>query len=378
VIGHVSYQSTYDVLTDLSQQLNAWLAENPADRFERLCREQDVPEAVVSYDQFGNDVTLGYQLSDTFPNLIQQIADADLSFLYETIDQFGLGLRTRLSLYNQGTTYNNEPPELNLDYSQSQLSGPLNPLDDDQLTRNDVIVTRIGGSSAQQTQTSGALNIAEPPVGVGDYQTTYDISVGSDGSLNDHAGWRLHMGTVDEPRYPQLSLNLRHSQFTNNVTLMNQALTIDIGSRITIANPPPWMPTDMITQVVQGYTESMGVWEHNLVLVSSPEDPYHVAVLDDTVLSAADTDGSTLAAPVSATATTLLVATTNSTSPLWTTSAGDFPFDISVAGERMTVTNIAGSSSPQTFTVTRSVNAVVKSQVANTDIRLWQPMILSL
>jgi hypothetical protein len=63
---------------------------------------------------------------------------------------------------------------------------------------------------------------------------------------------------------------------------------------------------------------------------------------------------------------------------LWTTTAGDFPFDIIVGGERMTVTNITGSSSPQTFTVTRSVNGVVKSQIAATDVRLFTPCYVAL
>jgi hypothetical protein len=72
------------------------------------------------------------------------------------------------------------------------------------------------------------------------------------------------------------------------------------------------------------------------------------------------------------------VDTTNAASPLWTTNAADFPFDINVAGERMTVTNISGSSSPQTFTITRSVNGVAKAQTAGTDVRLFFPAIVSL
>jgi hypothetical protein len=48
-------------------------------------------------------------------------------------------------------------------------------------------------------------------------------------------------------------------------------------------------------------------------------------------------------------------------------------FDITVGGERMTVTNIAGGSSPQTFTVTRSVNGVSKTHLVNTPVRLFQP-----
>lgn len=54
---------------------------------------------------------------------------------------------------------------------------------------------------------------------------------------------------------------------------------------------------------------------------------------------------------------------------LWTTAAAQFPFNIMVGGERMTVTAISGASNPQTFTVTRSVNGVVKSHAAGAEVR---------
>jgi hypothetical protein len=63
---------------------------------------------------------------------------------------------------------------------------------------------------------------------------------------------------------------------------------------------------------------------------------------------------------------------------LWTTIASDMPFDILMGGEQMTVTNITGSSSPQTFTVTRGVNGVVRSHSAGEDLRLFSPTNISL
>ena len=89
-----------------------------------------------------------------------------------------------------------------------------------------------------------------------------------------------------------------------------------------------------------------------------------------------DTDGSQLAVDVGPTDTTLSVAVTSG--PLWTTSAPEFPFTIRVGGEVMTVTNVTGSSSPQTMTVGRSVNGVVKPQAAATDVGLAQPAIIAL
>jgi hypothetical protein len=165
------------------------------------------------------------------------------------------------------------------------------------------------------------------------------------------------------------------------VDLLNAALTLDIGDRIVIVNPPPELPPDPISLIVQGYTETLGVYEHDMVINCSPESPYEIAILEDPVLGHADTDGSTLAGAYPlGTETTISVATTGAAtgSPLWTTNAPDLPFDIAVGGERMTVTNITGAASPQTFTVTRSVNSVVKGQTLGTDVRLWQPMILSL
>ena len=67
---------------------------------------------------------------------------------------------------------------------------------------------------------------------------------------------------------------------------------------------------------------------------------------------------------------------------LWITTAGFpsmFPFDINVAGERITVTAITGSSTPQTFTVTRAVNGVSKAQAARRSGRcLWSTPVAAL
>jgi Spherulation-specific family 4 len=57
---------------------------------------------------------------------------------------------------------------------------------------------------------------------------------------------------------------------------------------------------------------------------------------------------------------------------------GDFPFDIAIAGERITVTDITGDSSPQTFSVIRSINGVVKSQDEGAAVALFHTPIAAL
>jgi hypothetical protein len=85
----------------------------------------------------------------------------------------------------------------------------------------------------------------------------------------------------------------------------------------------------------------------------------------------ADTAGSQLASSATSTATSLSVSTTSG--PRWIDSAAhpeEFPFDIMVGGERMRVTAVSGTSSPQTFTVIRSRNNIVKSQSSGTAVQL--------
>lgn len=380
-IGHVSVQAVWDTLFDLVSQLNAWNGETPGSRYGRLMGEQGInvgnffPDASLIG---GNAVTMGYQLDDTLMNLVQQIADTDGCLIYEARDQAAVVRRSRIFLYNQGTAYQPSLTGLTLDYAQHEFSGPLNPVDDDANTRNDITAERISGSFSQATDSNPLDRLST--VNVGDYATTYSLSIGSDAQLPDAAHWRLHLGTTDEPRYPAIPLNLRHPSFTSNLDLLNAALTVDIGDLVAINNPPAGRGApDQIRLILQGYSETLGIYEHDMVLNCSPEAPYRVGMYDDLVLGRYDTDGSSLAQTYPlGTETTLLVASTNTLLPAWTTSAGAFPFDIAVGGERMTVANITGGASPQSFTVTRSVNGVVKTQTQGTDVRLWQPTIVSL
>lgn len=370
VFGHVSVENDVTSQFDLAAPFAAYAGETAGRRVERLCGEEGIEFHAVG--DLDDSVAMGAQSSNTLLSLLRECVDADLGILYESRDALALGYRTRTSLYNQD-------PRLALDYSAYELADSLDPVDDDQATRNDITVTRPKGSSARVVLETGALSVQPPPGGVGLYDEAISVNVEADADLIDQVGWRLHLGTVDESRYPKIALNLVHpSTFALDQTLRNGALVMDVGDRITIDNPPAWMPPDQITQIVQGYSEEMVNGVHDVTINCSPESPYQVGVADDDVLGRADTDGSTLAMDASATTTTLSVATTDPGSPLWTTDAADLPFDVSVGGEVVTVTTITGASSPQAFTVTRSVNGVAKPQTAGTDVRLTHPMILSL
>lgn len=87
-----------------------------------------------------------------------------------------------------------------------------------------------------------------------------------------------------------------------------------------------------------------------------------------------DWDTCVLAANITSVATSI----TTTTTPLITTTAADFPLTIICGGERMTVTACSGSSNPQTLTVTRSVNGVVKAHTSGDAVTIDEPMVLAL
>jgi len=367
VVGHISIHDQDRTLFDLSAELNAYVGEKAGERIQRLCEEEGV--AFRSVGAVTATAKLGAQLPATLLDLLREAADADGGILYEPRDMFGLAYRIRVSMYNQ-------LPALTLDYAANHLS-EIEPVDDDQAIRNDIIAKRIGGSSFRVVEESGPLSVQALPSGVGKYDEEVTLNLELDRQLPDQAGWRLHLGTVDEARYPVLGVNLARAPFGPTLTQYVRAL--DLGDRLVVENPPAWLPPDDITQLTQGFTETLAQFIHTIDINCSPETPWgQVAVYNGTEIAAIkesrySSAGSALNADITSGATSLSVATP--AGPLWTTAAGDMPFDIRIGGEVMTVTAISGGSSPQTFTVTRSVNGVVKTHSSGAVVDLDKPVV---
>lgn len=337
-VGHISVQPDITTVFDLGPQLAAYDGETAGARVQRLEGEENIPFG--SLGNLADTATMGPQGRDTVLNLVLECAAADMGILYERWTSFGLGYRTRISLENQS-------PGLALTYTSHHLADLPIPVDDDQLTRNDWTVSRPSGSSARSTLDTGALSTQDPPMGVGTYADSVTVNVQVDSQLPDQAAWRVHLGTVDEPRYPQISLNLAHASFVSNPQLRADALGLHPGDRITISDVPSWLPPGDISLLVLGRTETINHFQHTIVLNCAPESPYHLAVVDGTY-GWADTEGSILAADAGAADTTVLVTTT--AGPSWVPSAAsllaspdEFPFDVQTGGEVMTVTAITGT-----------------------------------
>ncbi|WP_393057746.1 hypothetical protein [Streptomyces sp. LN549] len=344
--------------------------ETALNRMSRLASEE---AAQLDLSWLDGDTGLGSermgpQRPNTLIDLLGEAEETDGGILYERLDRAALVYRDRASLYNQRVA-------LALNYNaKGEVPPPLEPTEDDQKIRNDVTVSRSGGSSGRVVQDTGPLSVNPPPAGVGPYDEAVTLSLYDDTQPQQIAGWRVHLGTVDEARYPTIAVWLHAAPH-----LVDTVLALDIGDRLQISNPPAWLPPATIDQHIRGYTEVLDQFEWSLIFNCAPAAPWRVGVVGDAVLGRADTDGSSLASAATSTATTLSVATTSG--PVWVTTAAapaDFPFAVTIGGEQMTVTAISGASSPQTFTVTRSVNGIVKSQTSGTDVRLTVPSIVAL
>jgi hypothetical protein len=365
VVGHIAVHSEIRQLADLAYEHNSWLAETAGGRIQRLCSEEGVFFRAVGASV--PTARMGYQLPSKLIDLLREAADADGGILYEPRDVLGLAYRTRESMYNQ-------TPRLTLDYSAKDLSG-IEPTDDDKNVRNDITAKRPGGSSARYVKEDGSLSVLSPPDGVGRYDEEVTLNVEFDSSLEDRASWLVHLGTVDEARYPVLAVNLARGNFIGaNQQLALDTRGLDVGDRLVVVNPPAWLPPDDITQLAQGFKEFMANKQHTIAINCSPESPWGSIGIYDDVRFRYSSDGTTTAEALDATETDVDVSTPSG--PVWSHADGDF--DIRVGGEVMTVTAVAGAGASQTFTVTRSVNGVVKSHESGATVELAHPSVYAI
>lgn len=360
VIGQVI---VYGALPDAINQLQAvrgWIGEVAARRVERLCSEEGL--AFTGYGDLDGSVAMGAQRPDQLLTLLAECEASDLGQLFESRDQLGLAFRTRQSRAVQ-------PAALALDYA---ALSDLAPVEDDQSTRNDVTVVRIGGSSARATVDNGPLSTQAPPNGVGRYDDQVELSLAADSQLADQANLRAVIGTIDEPRYPTLSVQLAGTAFAASAALIEDALDVDHGDRITVTGTPIWVPPEEIDQHTIGQVETLGVRTYQIDYVCQPATPIGAAgVYDDTVMRWA-LDSTTIAEDLDTTETAIDV--TTAVLPYITTDAGDYPMNLVIGGEEITATGCTGAGPAQTFTgCTRSVNGVSKSHLTGAAVQIAAP-----
>ncbi|THA31796.1 hypothetical protein E6R18_15820 [Streptomyces sp. A1277] len=310
------------------QALQGFPGEAAGARALRISAENGVPIALAGVA--ADSTPLGVQEPQRYLEALDTIAAADLGLVLEQRDALALVYRARTTLYNQA-------PVLELDFANGEISAPFDPIDDDKLTQNDVTVRRRGGaSSVPAVREDGPLSVDA----IGRYDVAVDLSLAVDEQVTQQAWWRLHIGTFDGLRYTKITVSLANPRAYAKV---HDALAVDVGDLIRLQNLPPDQRPGDVDLLVIGYDEEVGATAWTITYTCVPGEPWSVGVVDDAAPGRADTAGSELAAPVSATATVLPVVTT--AGPVWVGTAAypdEFPFDVTIDGEQVTVTAITG------------------------------------
>ena len=323
-LGHITLANDLAAYSKAFNAAVGWRGEGARARFNRLCQEQGVSGAA------GIDTTyqpyMGAQKSGKFLDLLREVETTDGGILTERPDGLGLAYRGASTMWGQ-------QPALVIDWTAG-LVDAITPKDDDKAAFNEITVRRIDGAEYTYTLDTGVNSVAD----IGLYDTSADLSVYSDDALPSQAYRRVQLATVDEMRYPLVSLSLANSRV---YAMLDKIYAVDIGDLIRLDHIPADYGAGYVDLIVVGIQDAEGPQDWSRAFVCVPGEPWNAGVVGSSVYGRADTDGSQLAAAVTSTATRLSVTVTDG--PLWTTDQTECPMDIRVGGEVMTVTRIMGA-----------------------------------
>jgi hypothetical protein len=212
---------------------------------------------------------MGVQTDQKMIDLLSEMETAGGGQISEDRNSLGLVFRTRISMLNQS-------PDVTINYANATIAGAgLKPAYDDQVIRNDIVATRINGSTVGESLQSGAMSVQDPPNGVGDYPYTPSVSLFVDLQMNNWLDWALALGTVDEYRYPQIPIDLHRTQLAGS-GLFDLIPALAVGDYLQITNPPSWIPTSPTKQLCWGFVEEIGQYTWTININGVPEAPYEV------------------------------------------------------------------------------------------------------
>lgn len=364
VLSHIAVwafdPSVWPTAAEVTEAARGYAGEPAGDRVTRVLGLADVDLVVVGDP--ADTQLMGPQYAEPMLDQVHDAESTDAGIFAEPRDAAGVLYRTGRSLYNQAAS-------IELDYAGGHVAEPFEPVDDDQATRNDVTMSRRDGGSYRVQQTTGRLSIQPHPDGVGRYPDDASVNCIDDAAVPPFAQWALHLGTLDAARFPSITVNLAAPDVDDATAAA--VLATDLGDRIEVQNAAAVNVYDPISLLVQGYTETIGPVEHVWSANCTPGELYEVIELDDPTSRIGAGTVAELAADVDTDDTTLSVLCSDGAT-LWSTDPAQFPFDVEVGGERMTVTAITGTTpgTAQDFAVDRAVNGVVKRHTTGDALNL--------
>lgn len=317
--------ASFDPVT-LMPSLSGYAGESAVNRIKRLCAEQG-----VMYSKYipsvGTAEAMGPQRPDTFLNLVQQAAETDGGLLNSSAAGIAIEYRSRDYLYRQTAA-------LSLTYG-TNVAPPMIPAIDNQSSWNQVTASQENGGSYTAEDSTSSMGSAPPPVGIGLVKKSVDVSVQYESRLSDIAGWWLGSGTVPDARYPSVTIDLDANQ-----SLESTVAQLRPGHRIQVSGLDP----NVIDLMIIGIVDTQDSQKRRLVTFNClPYGVWQVGQWDATD-NLYDSGSTTLSSDVTSSATALTLTTSNA-QDVWASTGNGTPYDITVAGERMTVSAMRAANS---------------------------------
>lgn len=362
-IGHVGVGRVLDWGPTGAEAVLGHAGESTKDRLTRLGDEENLSTIFGDnmLDTGTTDQLMGVQSTTTMLDQLRLVESTEEGILFDGFEG-NVTILPRSARRNHATT-------MALDAEAAYFGEPFDPTYDWTLLKNDVSVSNSTGTGIRLIS-GGVLS----PMKIGSYSDSFSISA-PDVDLVHAANFRLNMGTVREQRVPSITLNLHAAP-----SIIDSYCDVDVGARVTVANPPSQMDPTPLDLLVEGYTEVMDgpVWTSTLNC--SPSTPWDAFVIGGSNnLGRLDTHSSRMLASYSNSATTMRFAVGpdpygKSAAIGWSTTAE--PYDIGSAGERIRV-NTMTAVTPTLVSVgtaahgdNASVNPGMPASIQNGDLLL--------
>jgi hypothetical protein len=352
-MGHLTFVPSRMETSFTLNDVVGWRGHNALRWLLRLSYEERIPFSYrTSWDVVTTNV--GRQKTVKAFDAMADAAKVDGGFLT------GPKGAVALEYCSRGALHELTSPVFTLHGGPNGHIDEVEPVYDTAEVYNYVIVDREDGATVVQEETSGRLSSALPPAGIGRRERKFDLLIGSDLLAERAADWLAAVGTVAVPRVSEVSA----LPAARNSITVEQMADLNVGLRIDIDTLTSRGIYDTLSQVVAGYKLDLSD-RHNpqVTITCIPFEPYRAWAFTGDDRARLDGFDSRTTSTLTTTQLGALTVQSLSGDFLWTTSPADFPLNIKIAGEVMTVSAIADTApGVQTFTISaRSVNGVVKA-----------------
>lgn len=336
-VGHIAGVDNVDYYLESEhlKSFRGYRGETDIERLARIHAQEGIHFRVKG--EVSPGVTLGPQPITTFLGICDDTVKVGRGIFTEQRDRLGTLYITRPELENQ--------IPYSIDYTDSILSGSPE-IDDNPLIVNDAIVRRTNGGFSRSTDDDGLRGVNA----IGRYTLDDTYNVFTDEDTANLAGLIRHIGSWPDLYFSNVPFNLARNAIQDSYYDLESLIGLDLGRWIELTDLPDFLPTRPALLLLERYVEYLTRFEWTIDMSTSAARPYKTAQMFNYPVVRVGSNSSTLNTGIDDNDTTLSVAVSSQYGH-WAFSSS---FEIEVDDrEFMTVTNITGSSTPYTFTVTR-------------------------